>query len=96
MTVSGTLLNIFYMLLPNQTWVLLPSGSKGNLLTSGCDEGKNSAYGRAPSKEKRQLRLERPELPDGLPGRGFKGSAREGAAGHDQLVHNSQIGWHQV
>ena len=27
-----------------QTWVPLPAWGKANLLTPGCDEGKNSAY----------------------------------------------------
>ena len=39
--------------------------------------------------------LKRPKLPDGFQGRGFKGSGRGGFRVHDQLVHNSQIGWHQ-
>ena len=68
-------------MLPNQTWVCSPVLSKANLLTSGCGEGKYSVYCREPSKENVQLMLQRPELPDGFQGRGFKGSVREGAAG---------------
>ena len=68
--------------------------SKANLLTLGCSEGKY-IYCRTPVKENRQLMLKRPELLDGFQERGFKGSVRGGCRVCDQLVHNSQTGWHQ-
>ena len=84
------------LLLPNKNCVHLPVCSKANLLTQGCDEGKYNIYCRAPSKENGQLMLKRPKLPNGIQGRGFKVSVREGGCKvYDQLVHNSQIGWHQ-
>ena len=42
-------------MLPNQTWVCLPAGSKTNLPILGCGESKCSMYCKAPSKESRQL-----------------------------------------
>ena len=66
----------------DQTWVHLPTHSKTNLLTLGCDGGKCSIYCRAPSKESRQLEeLKRPELPDGFQGEVFKDRVREGSLG---------------
>ena len=67
----------------DQTWVHLPTHSKTNLLTLGCDGGKCSIYCRAPSKESRQLEeLKRPELPDGFQGEVFKDRVREGSLGY--------------
>ena len=38
-------------MLPSQTWVLLPSHSKANLMTPGCGEGKSNIYCEALCKE---------------------------------------------
>ena len=69
------------VVLPNQTWVYLPTCSKANLLTLGCGEGKYSMYRRAPSKESRQLVLKRPQLPEGFQRKVFKNRVREGVFG---------------
>ena len=59
-------------LLPNQTWVCLPTCSKANILILGCGEGKCNIYCRAPSNESRQLVLKRPKLPEDFQGKVFK------------------------
>lgn len=43
-------------LLPSQTWVPSPTGSKANLLTTGCGKGKGTVYCRAPSKKFRPFK----------------------------------------
>ena len=69
-------------------------GSKTNLLTPGCGEGKYSVYCRVPSKENKQLVLKRPELPNGFQGRVFKSNIRGvGCRVPDQLVDVPLIAW---
>jgi len=78
---DNNLITIIINELWDQTWVHLPTHSKTNLLTLGCDGGKCSIYCRAPSKESRQLELKRPELPVGFQGEVFKDRVREGSLG---------------
>ena len=63
--VIGPQLNLI-LLLPNQTWVCLSTGSKAKLLTAGWREGKCSGYCRVPSMKSRKLVLKRPKLPKGF------------------------------
>ena len=79
---DNNLIKIMINVLPNQTWVHLPTRSKANLLTPGCGEGKCSVYCRAPSKEYRQLEaLPQKALPDGFQGKVFKDSEGGGLWG---------------
>lgn len=80
-------------LLWNQTWVHSPLCRKANL-TPGSHEGKYSIYCRAPSKENRQLVVERPELPGSFSEGILKAAWRQGPQGM-WSAHNSRIGWHQ-
>lgn len=50
------------------------------LLILGFSEGKYSVYHRAMSMENGHLMFERPELPRGFQGKGFKHNVRERAA----------------
>ena len=77
-----------------------PTGSKANLLTSGCGEGKYSVYYQTLIKEAKQLALKRLKLPSSFQDNGFKYQARESVAavwsahGHssDWLVVSNQEG----
>ena len=51
--------------------------SKANLLTLGWQWGKYRAWLAGPSRENGQLMFKKPELPDGLQKRVFKGKVRE-------------------
>ena len=74
--------SLLLRVLPRQTWVCLPVCSKVNPLTPGCGEGRYSIYCRAPSKKNGQFMSKRPNPAHSFQGRSFKGSLREGAAGH--------------
>ena len=58
---SGILFNT--LLLPNQTWIHMPTQSKTNLPTSSCHEGKHSIDCRCQARSPGQLVLQTPELP---------------------------------
>ena len=60
------------LLLPNQTWVRLPTCSKASLLTPGCGEGQCSIYCRRQARSPGQLVLKSPELPEGFQGKVYK------------------------
>lgn len=68
---------------------------KPNLLLPHCGDSKYSIYCRASSKKNGQLMLKRPKFPEGFQERVVKGSVRRGFRACDQLVCNSQVGWHQ-
>ena len=89
----GNFLFLLDLLLPNQTWVYLPTRSKANLLTWGCGEGAAFIAGhqaRSPGK----LVLKRPWTPNGFQGKVFKDRVREGSCEvYDQLVDSLLTGW---
>ena len=65
------ILQRFWKIIVAKLGFTCPSCSKANLLTTGCGEGKYSIYCRVSSKEKEQLTLKRPKLPDEFQGRVF-------------------------
>lgn len=68
-------------MVPNQTGVHFPEGNKADLLMPGCGKGKCGIYYKTPSKESRQLVLQRPKLPDGFQGTIFKDRVKEEGCG---------------
>ena len=79
------------LLLPNQTWVCLPTCSKAKLLTLGWREGNCSGYCRVPSRKSRKLVLNRPKLPNGFQGMLLK--TEWGMRKYDQLRDILLISW---
>ena len=75
------------LLLPNQTWVYLPTCSRVTLLTVGGGEEKGSVIAGCQARSPVVLVLKIPDLPEGLQGKVFKDRMREGGGGaHDPLM----------
>lgn len=72
---SGILFNT--LLLPNQTWIHMPTQSKTNLPTSSCHEGKHNIDCRCQARSPGQLVLQTPELPADFQESIFTGQVRE-------------------
>ena len=70
----------------SQSWVCSPTGSKANLLTPSCGEGKCSICCNMPDKESRTGRAQKARTPHGFQQSNLTGQVKGGEGGGSQSM----------